>query len=208
MPLLTSRDDAMRAAALRAAGAWNVPSLQDRLAELAGATDTPRAVRAAAIEALARQGKAEGRRAIEALADRGASAEVQAMALAALVELDPKAAAPRIAAWLGKLSADRADDAAIVLAGVLERRGGPALLAAALEQGHATLPADLAKLCIRQVRASGRDEPGLIAALAKAGKLESGPKDADRARDGPAAGRRGPRTATRRGARRSSAART
>ena len=46
-----------------------------------------------------------------------------------------------------------------------------------MEQGPATLPADLAKLCIRQVRASGRDEPGLVAALAKAGKLDSGPKE-------------------------------
>ena len=35
-----------------------------------------------------------------------------------------------------------------------------------------TLSADLAKLCIRQVRASGRDEPGLIAALEKAGRLK------------------------------------
>ena len=37
VPLLASRDDAMRAAALRAVGAWNVPALQDRLAELASA---------------------------------------------------------------------------------------------------------------------------------------------------------------------------
>ncbi len=177
VPLLTSRDDAMRAAALRAAGAWNVPSIQGRLAELAAAKDTPSPVRAAAIEAMARQGKAEGRKAIEALADRGDSAEVQAMAMSALEELDPNAASPRIAAWLGKLPVDRADDAARVLAGVLRRRGGPAILARAMEQGPATLPADLAKLYIRQVRASGRDEPGLVAALAKAGKLDSGPKE-------------------------------
>ena len=47
--LLTSRDDAMRAAAIRAAGAWGVPSIQGRLAELAGAVDASSAVRAAAI---------------------------------------------------------------------------------------------------------------------------------------------------------------
>jgi putative heme-binding domain-containing protein len=177
VPLLTSRDDAMRAAALRAAGAWNVPSIQGRLVELAEAKDTPGPVRAAAIEAMARQGKAEGRRAIEALADRDASAEVQAMALSALEEIDPNAAAPRIAAWLGKLTVDRADDAAPVLARVLRRRGGPAILARAIERGTSAMPADLAKLYIRQVRASGRDEPGLVAALAKAGKLDSGPKE-------------------------------
>jgi putative heme-binding domain-containing protein len=176
VPLLTSRDDAMRAAAVRAAGAWNIPAIQGRLAELAGAEDTPTAVRAAAVEAMARQGKAEGRRAIEALADRGASAEIQAIALAALEEVDPNAAAPRIAAWLGKLPVDRANAAARVLAGVVERRGGPASLTKALGQGPASLPPDLAKLYIRQVRARGRDEPGLVAALSKAGRLDSAPK--------------------------------
>jgi putative heme-binding domain-containing protein len=173
VPLLTSPDVAMRAAALRAAGAWNVPSIQGRLAELAAAADTPAAVRTAAIEAMARQGKSEGRRAIEALADRGTSAEIQATALAALEEIDPNAAAGRIAAWLARLPVDRADDAYRVLAAVLVRRGGPAILASTMGQGSVVLSPDLAKLCIRQVRASGRDEPGLVAALTKAGKLDS-----------------------------------
>ena len=174
VPLLTSRDDAMRAAALRAAGAWNVPSIQGRLAKLAAETDTSPAVRAAAIEAMARQGKAEGRRAIEALADRGASAEIRAMALSSLEDIDPNAAAPRIAAWLGKLPVDRVDEARGVLAAVLGRRDGPGILASALEKGPTALAADVAKLCIRQVRASGREEPILVAALGKAGKLEFG----------------------------------
>ena len=95
------------------------------------------------------------------------------MALAALLDLDPKAATRRIVGWLGRLSPDRAGDSAIVLARVLERRGCPALLASALEKWPTTMPADVAKLCIRQVRASGRDEPTLIAALGKAGKLDS-----------------------------------
>src|SRR5262249_20719884 len=154
VPLLTSRDDAMRAAALRAAGIWNVPSIQARLAGLAADADTPRAVRAAAIEAMARQGKAEGRRAIEAIADRGAAREIQAMALSALVEIDSDAAANRIAAWLGKLPVDRADEARHVLDVVLGRRGGPANLAREIGRSSVVLPADLAKLCIRQVRAT------------------------------------------------------
>jgi putative heme-binding domain-containing protein len=176
LSLVTSRDDAMRAAALRAAGAWNLPKIHGRLAELSGAKDTPGAVRAAAIEAMARQGKAEGRRAVEALAERGASTEIQAMALAALEEVDPNSNAPRIAAWLGKLPVARAEDAGRVLAAALGRRGGPGRLARALDQRSLSLPADVAKLCIRQVRASGRDEAALVAALSKAGKLESGTK--------------------------------
>ena len=173
VPLLAHRDDALRAAALHAIGAWNVPALQDRLVKLADASDTPSAVRTAAIEALARVGKAEGRRAIESLAENGKSAEIQATALAALVELDPKAASPRIVNWLGGLSYDRAADASIVLDRVLERRGSPGLLAAALEKGAVSIPSDLAKLSIRRIRASGRDEPALIAAFGKAGKLDS-----------------------------------
>jgi putative heme-binding domain-containing protein len=173
VPLLASQDDAMRAAALRAVGAWNVPALQERLAKLAAATDTSPTVRAAAIEALGRVGKAESRRAIESLAEHGASTELQAMALAALLDLEPKAATRRIVGWLGRLSPDRAGDSAIVLARVLERRGAPALLASALEKWPTSLPADVAKLCIRRVRDSGRDEPALIAALGKAGRLDS-----------------------------------
>ncbi len=47
-------------------------------------------------------------------------------------------------------------------------------MAGGLDHGAPTLSPDLAKLCIRQVRASGRDEPRLIAALEKAGGLKNG----------------------------------
>ncbi len=176
IPLIADRDDATRAAALRAAGAWNVPAIDGRLAELAGAADTPGSVRAAAIEAMARRGKPEGRRAIENLADRGASAAVQAMALAALEDIDPNAASPRIAGWLGRLPVDRAEDAAPLLARVLRRRDGPAILARSIEQKANAIPPDLAKLLIRQVRSAGRDEPMLVAALSRAGGLNAAPK--------------------------------
>ena len=48
------------------------------------------------------------------------------------------------------------------------------MMASALDHLAPTLSADLAKLCIRQVRASGRDEPGLIGALERAGRLKEG----------------------------------
>ncbi len=176
VPLITSRDDAISAAALHAAGAWNVPAIDDRLAELAGAADTPAAVRSAAIEAMARRGKSESRRAIEGLAERGTSAQVQAMALAALEDIDPSAASAPIAAWLGRLPVDRAADAAPVLARVLRRKDGPAILARAIEQKTGPIPTDLAKLLIRQVRSAGRDEPALVASLSKAGRLDAAPK--------------------------------
>ncbi len=192
VPLLTSRDDAMRAAALRAAGAWNVPAIQGRLAELAGAIDTPGPVRSAAMEAMARQGKAEGRRAIAALADRGASAEIQATALAALEDIDPKAAAPRIAGWLGKLPVERADVAARIWNKVVGRRDGPAILVKAMDQARTSLPPDLAKLYIRQVRVLGTRRVGPGRRAIEGRQAGGGPARADSVRDVPVAGRRGP----------------
>jgi putative heme-binding domain-containing protein len=173
-PLVTGGDDALREAAVRAIGTWNVGSLQNKLMALVGAADTSRGVRAAAIEALVKNGGAEGRRAVAALAERGAAPEVQARALAALLEADPQGTAPRFIAWLGQLSPDQSSAAGIVLARVLELRGAPAVMASALDHLAPTLSADLAKLCIRQVRASGRDEPGLIGALERAGRLKEG----------------------------------
>ena len=169
-------DDALREAAVRAIGTWKVASLQNKLVELAGAADTARGVRAAAIEALVQNGGADGRRVAQALTGSGAAPEVQARVMAALMEADASGTAPRFVAWLGRLSPDRYSAAGIVLARILELRGAPARLASALDHAAPTLSADLVKLCIRQVRASGRDEPALIAALEKAGGLKEGIK--------------------------------
>jgi len=170
--LLTNKDETLREAAVRAIATWKVGSLTTRLIELVRAADTLAGVRAAAIDALVRDGSAEGRRVVESVANGGAAPEVQARVLAALLEADPKTTAPRLAAWLADLAPDQINAAAIVLARVLERRGAPAILASALDKRGANLSTDLAKLCIRQVRDSGRDEPGLIAALQKAGRLK------------------------------------
>ena len=121
----------------------------------------------------------------------------------------PRGPTPRVVAWLGRLSPDQSSAAAIVLARVLELRGAPALAGRGRSTGsRRPCPADLAKLCVRQVRASGRDEPGLIAALEKAGRLKEGAQETVGQRNEPALDRRCADRATRRGARRSFAART
>jgi putative heme-binding domain-containing protein len=172
--LMDGTDEELREAAVRASGTWNVAALQNKVIALVGAADTPRRVRAAAIESLVHSGGAEGRRVVESLTPLGANPEVQARVLAALLEADTKGTAPRVVAWLGRLAPDQFDAAAIALARVLELRGAPDLVASALGKMPPTLSADLAKLCIRQVRASGRDEPGLIGALEKAARLKEG----------------------------------
>ncbi len=173
-PILKSQDNGLREAAARAVGAWSIKALQPALSAIVSAADTPVGVRAAAIESLVRQGGAEGRQIVEALTERDASADVQATVLAALLEVDTQGTATRTGAWLARLSPRHFDAARILLARVLEQRGAPAFLAAALTQAAAPLPADLAKLCIRQVRASGRDVPDLITAFEKAGRLKEG----------------------------------
>ena len=170
-PLFDSTDESVRAAAIRAAGAWKVPSMQPRVIELAQAAGTSRLIREAAIDALVEGKNDDGRKVIDELAKSGPTREVQAMALAAFWEFDPKAAAYRVVAWLGRLNSDQAIAAQTVLERVLERRGAPALLVSALERATSPIDADVAKLAIRQVNASGRDQPALIDALGKAGRL-------------------------------------
>jgi putative heme-binding domain-containing protein len=174
--LLSGGDDALRESAVRAIGVWNVVSLRDQVIALVGSADTSRGVRAAAIESLVRNGGAEGRRAVETLTALNAPPEVQARVLAALLEADVAGTTPRVVTWLGRLAPDQFNAAGIALARVLELRGAPGLLASALNSVASPLSADLAKLCIRQVRASGHDEPGLITALEKAGRLKDRPK--------------------------------
>ena len=108
---------------------------------------------------------------VDDLAEHGATPEIQGLALAALASSDPKAAAPRAALWFGRLRPDQSAWAQALLASFIERKEGPAALARSLER--ATIAPDLAKLCIRSVRASGRPEPELIAAFSKAGRLTS-----------------------------------
>jgi putative heme-binding domain-containing protein len=145
--------------------------LQLRIVELATAKDSSREARKAAIGALIELGDPASRRVVDDLAEHDATPEIQALALAGLASSDPRAAAPRAARWLGRLRPDQSTWAQALLAPFFERKEGPAALARSLE--GATVAPDLAKLCIRDVRASGRPEPELIAAFSKAGRLTS-----------------------------------
>jgi putative heme-binding domain-containing protein len=92
------------------------------------------------------------------------------MALVALAGVDAEDAASRAPAVLATMT-DGAG-AAEVFDAFLQRKSGAALLAAALADKK--LPADAAKVGVRAVRTSGRDAPGLIDALTKAGGLTFG----------------------------------
>src|SRR6185312_8212130 len=91
-------------------------------------------------------------------------------ALVALVRLDAKAAAARAGGVLSGLS--NSEEAVSIFEAFLQRKGGAALLAAALRDRK--LPNDIARSGVRTVRTSGRPDEGLVEALTKAGGLTFG----------------------------------
>lgn len=166
--LLDQRDDALRAEAARAAGLWKVAPLTPRLIELVQGGSTARQVRAAALDGLARGRDAKGLNIIKELADRGPTTEVQMLALGALITRG-EPVEPLAARWLTARTVEQAPLAQSLLGRLLERRDGPDALARSLKPG--TMAPDVAKLCIRAVRSSGRPAGALIDALARAGGL-------------------------------------
>ncbi len=168
-PLLDSPDEPVRAAATAAAGAWRVAALRPRLVELAWGVDVPGSIRLEAIRGLIAAGDPESAAIVAKLAGSDGDRIGRMQALALLASRDPAAVADRAATWLEGLDATRFAEAKTVVDGFLDRREGPDALAKAL--GGKKLDADLAKLAVRDVRASGRASQALIDAFAKSGSL-------------------------------------
>lgn len=162
-------DDALRRAVAIAVGLWQLESLRPKLVEIARDEQAPDTLRRAAIESLTQLGGPEGRRTIEQLAGPESPSRVQALAIGALAAIDANAGAARAVDRLAK--AKDGTDLDPLLRRLVQLREGPNALIAALE--GKTLQADVAKVAIRAVRSSGRDEPKLVDALSKAGGLGS-----------------------------------
>ncbi len=170
VPLLKEDDETLRAVAARVVGLWGVEAARPQLLELARADKVSDPLRQAAIDGLAALGGKAGVETLAQLAGAEASPARRRMALIALVRLDTKAAAGRTADVLSALPGG--EEAVGVFEAFLQRKGGAALLAAALRP--AKLPADVAKVGVRTVRTSGRPDGGLVEALTKAGGLTFG----------------------------------
>jgi putative heme-binding domain-containing protein len=170
-PLFASTDEPLVAAAVHAAGEWKAEPLRPRIIALATGPDVSPTVRAAALNALARLAGPEDRRAIESVIDSGPSSQAKALAVAAYLDLDPKAGIPRIAQWLARVSPADAADAGIVLARVRERRDAPRLLALAITNNKQSIEPTVARLCVAELRRSGGAISALVASIEKAGRL-------------------------------------
>jgi putative heme-binding domain-containing protein len=169
--LLAADNDAVRAAAIRDAGLWQVQALRPQFLEYAGGNATAPVVRRAAFDALALLGDKASRDALDQLAAGNQPAEVRRLAVAALAGVDSGVAARRA---VDLLVIEGAAEPADVINAFLRQKTGPDALVQAL-QGR-KLPADVAKIAVRTVRSSGRNVPALVAALTAAGGLTGGPR--------------------------------
>ncbi len=171
--LFPHRDTPLAIGAIRLAGAWHRPEFAPALTALLAREDLATDVRAAAIDALVKEGGAEGQKAVERLLEGNGSAAAQARVLAALVDRDPAAVMPRLVKWLAARKVDQLDPTLIVFSRVLDRTGAAQALAHGLDATAPALDSDLAKLLLRKLRTIGRDEPALARALERAGRFES-----------------------------------
>jgi putative heme-binding domain-containing protein len=159
----------VRAAALRVAGAHHRNDLRESLSKAAAAPDSTDAVRTAAVAALADLGGPESAKTLQSLDDPGTSFNIRATAIAGLATVDPKDAARRAADLLASAPADT--DPADLLDAFLRREGGGEALASALAGKQVSQ--DVAKLGLRYVNTTGRDDPALTARLREAAGLNA-----------------------------------
>jgi len=170
--LLASPNDGVRIVVVRLAGLWHLESLRPQLFEYARATSISPALRLASLEGLAVLGGPASQEEIQKLAGADSPVGVRMAAVRALTALDLSSAA-RLAVELLTVSSTEIDPSEM-FASFLERKRGAETLLEAL--AGRKLPADVAKIGIRAVRATGRDHPMLVETLTKAGGLTAGPR--------------------------------
>lgn len=167
--LLNAEDETVRTAAARLVGLWKVESLRARLVELAQAAKTTAGIRQAAIDGLVSFGD---KKALTELSAGERPLPLRRRALIGWATLDPQAAAPRA---VELLTIKEIGDPTDLFTAFVQQKKGSDILARAL--ANQKLPADVAKVGIRTVRASGRDSPPLVAALTRAGSLSAIKRD-------------------------------
>ncbi|NCY01814.1 MAG: hypothetical protein EBX36_02625, partial [Planctomycetia bacterium] len=169
-PLLTGPDRSLQVPAIKLAAAWRDKSLVPALRQLAAGEKAGGEQQRQAILALAASGTPEARATIESLCGPGRPepprtfAPLELFAIGALAKVDTAAAATRTAEVLCAATPDTLPKD--LLDAILDRRDGPAALAAAL--GSRPPSADVAKMILRHLYATGRTEPAVADALTKA----------------------------------------
>jgi putative heme-binding domain-containing protein len=171
-------DASLSAAAVRLAGAWKLEKLRGELGRLAAGPTTPPTRRQAAVAALVDLGGPDSVRQLNTLAGAEQPYVIRAEALAGLAALDLNLAARRAASLL-RQPVGAAENPSEVFTAFLQRRGGPAALAAALQTERPS--ADAARVGLRVVRGLGVPAPRLAAVLQAAAGEASAARQLDAA---------------------------
>jgi putative heme-binding domain-containing protein len=163
-PLLEGPDRGLQVSAIKLAAAWRDAPLIPALQRLAAGEKAGGETQRQAIRALAAIGTPEAKATIESLCDPSRPEPVRLFAIAALARLDTAAAAARTADVLAAVGPEQLPRE--LLDSLLDRRDGPAKLAAAIA-GRPPV-ADVAKMFLRHMYATGRTEPAVADALTTA----------------------------------------
>jgi putative heme-binding domain-containing protein len=162
--LLDAKVEPLQAAALRAAGLWQLTALREPLTRFAADPQVAGSIRQAALDALVQIGGDESRQAIDRLTQPDQPFQQRRVATLALANLDLKGAA---AAGVELLKAwPPEENVSALIEAFVSRDGGAEALVAALSGQQ--LPLDVAKLAIRAARSGGRDQSALVATLQSA----------------------------------------
>lgn len=169
---IKSTDPGLRLAAVDCIGAWKMESFRPAVVAIVQDGKLDVSTRTAALQVVAQLGGDASRQLLAAVTTGTDGEPIRAAALSQLVPLDTKQAATLAIDWLK--SSKEASAQAQVITAFLQHKGGPDVLVAALAEQK--LPEDAAKIALRTVTGSGRQEARLVEALSKAGNMSSQPK--------------------------------
>ena len=169
---LKSSDARLQLAAVDCIGAWKVESFRAPLAALVSDVQASGPARLAAIQGVAQLGGSASKQLLAELAGSNDAEPIRAAAVTSLIPLDTGNAAKLAVAWLA--SSKEIGQQGAVINAFLQHKGGPDVLASALADQK--LPEDAAKVALRVVTGSGRQEPKLTDALSKSGNITNTPK--------------------------------
>ena len=176
-PLLEGPDRGLQLPAIKLAAAWRDISMIPALETLAAGERAGGEQQRQAILALATLGTPEAKATIESLCAAQRPEPVRLFAIAALARVDAAAAASRAADVLAAIPSPTfvvpTKLPTEMLDALLDRRDGPAKLAAALAARPPS--ADVAKMFLRHMYATGRTEPAVADALTKAAGIAANP---------------------------------
>jgi putative heme-binding domain-containing protein len=162
--LITSDDARLQMAAIALAGEWKVDTAVSALSEITSNAETTAELRNAALGALVSINPDAASETIARMTANDQPFAVRAAGIAALAKSDLEQAATLAAPALSQ--AQPGDDVAPLVGAFLERQGGPAALAGALEESPPSV--DVAKLALRHMYSVGRSDADLSKVLEEA----------------------------------------